>query len=721
GSGVDDSTVTAASFTLTRDGTLLVLDTDYTFGYDATNKVAQFTPLVGIWQAGAVYVITVDNSAATGIKDLAGNSLLPTDLTGVTKFTISLELVDYGDAPTPYPTLLANNGARHILSDGLFLGATVTSEPNGQPSADANADSGDDGVVFNSVIMPGTTATITVTASQAGKLDAWIDWGGDDSWSDVGDQIFTSQSLVAGANVLHFTVPSTVTTTTYARFRVSSAGGLAPTGLAQDGEVEDYKVSVTPPVAYTTKLYNAATGVELLKDSTGEYVALAGTTIQARVFANDLRSVGAAGGVFSAFADLTRDNAGITWSSLIVNSAIFPNAQSGAIDGVNQIVDEAGGLAGLTPTGAGTPELLFSVNGAIAQSLTPGTVVNVTPDAADNMVSHPTTIYGSPSAVSASYTGAKFIIPLDPWQNPSNPLDVDASGAVVPLDALLIINELNLGLGGTLPQSPVPPNIPPPYFDVNGDGSLTPLDALLVISFLNGQTPLMAGGAPPTTPIADTAGGAAPAALLSATAGGAPPTQQVSILADSAPQGAPLVAAGAMLSAAPSESSVIPAAVAADAPFSAAPIVSPNATALFVNAVTTSDVTSTTFAATGIANQVSTASASSVAPSGSASFTSDAGIAADVTGATPQQPETTGTVLSVAQAAVSRVDTSRVGRSQGASGSNGAAAADFATLRERALAQLFGNGDDSDALELADVGPRLENAWNRAKDKWNHG
>lgn len=40
-------------------------------------------------------------------------------------------------------------------------------------------------------------------------------------------------------------VPSSATVdATYSRFRFSSAGGLSVTGLADDGEVEDYQVSI---------------------------------------------------------------------------------------------------------------------------------------------------------------------------------------------------------------------------------------------------------------------------------------------------------------------------------------------------------------------------------------------------------------------------------------------------------------------------------------------
>jgi hypothetical protein len=52
------------------------------------------------------------------------------------------------------------------------------------------------------------------------------------------------------------------------------------------------------------------------------------------------------------------------------------------------------------------------------------------------------------------------------------------------LDALLIINELN-ALGPRLFDQATPGTRPGPFLDVSGDGQLTPLDALLVINQLN--------------------------------------------------------------------------------------------------------------------------------------------------------------------------------------------------------------------------------------------
>ena len=71
---------------------------------------------------------------------------------------ISGELAfDFGDAPDPtYPTLSASDGAGHVFGAGVYLGAAVDADADGQPTAGATGDdtdtSGDDedGVTFTS-------------------------------------------------------------------------------------------------------------------------------------------------------------------------------------------------------------------------------------------------------------------------------------------------------------------------------------------------------------------------------------------------------------------------------------------------------------------------------------------------------------------------------------------------------------------------------------------
>ena len=182
-------------------------------------------------------------------------------------------VLDFGDAPEPnYPTTSGSNGASHVLGTSVYLGSCVDSESDGQPSAAADGDDtsaggmtigvcatpGDDedGVNLPSALVTGETALIDVTANAACLLNAWIDWNGDGDWNDAGEQIFTNQLVAAGLNNLMVSVPSGATAgTTFARFRCSTQPGLAPTGLASDGEVEDYRINIespTPTPTYTS-------------------------------------------------------------------------------------------------------------------------------------------------------------------------------------------------------------------------------------------------------------------------------------------------------------------------------------------------------------------------------------------------------------------------------------------------------------------------------------
>ncbi len=169
--------------------------------------------------------------------------------------TIEEEL-DFGDAPDSavalgYPTWLASNGARHVIA-GPWLGDATDvpdSEPDGQsdPNAlgDDNNDGNDDedGVVIPPLVV-GVAANIAVQVGGAGGfVDAWIDWNGDQVWQ-AGEQI-SNAPMAAGPNVITVTPPaSSVVGQTFARFRISSAGGLTPVGQANDGEVEDYELYI---------------------------------------------------------------------------------------------------------------------------------------------------------------------------------------------------------------------------------------------------------------------------------------------------------------------------------------------------------------------------------------------------------------------------------------------------------------------------------------------
>ncbi|MEM6646846.1 MAG: GEVED domain-containing protein, partial [Bacteroidota bacterium] len=188
---------------------------------------------------------------------------------------------DWGDLPdprfTPTPVAclvpfanlcyatLGPGGPHHLYVAGdpnpLRLGTLIDNETNGQPTADAYGDDNVPPTAVNGVddedgittltFQNGTTATqgsfeITVSGppGRTARLDAWIDFD-DDGFLANFEQIFNSFAIPipGGGSVtqtLSFSVPAGFNGGTFARFRLSYVGGLAPYGPVVDGEVEDY-------------------------------------------------------------------------------------------------------------------------------------------------------------------------------------------------------------------------------------------------------------------------------------------------------------------------------------------------------------------------------------------------------------------------------------------------------------------------------------------------
>ena len=159
--------------------------------------------------------------------------------------------LDFGDAPADYPTLLADDGARHNLQGGLTLGAAIDLELDALTSVDASGDGADDdGIVFlsNGISRSDAFSSIEVEVSGDGFLQGWIDFNRDGAW-DASEQIITDALLTAGTHTIQFAVPQGVDAfvvgETFARFRFSTQAGLDVTGSAPDGEVEDYRIDLT--------------------------------------------------------------------------------------------------------------------------------------------------------------------------------------------------------------------------------------------------------------------------------------------------------------------------------------------------------------------------------------------------------------------------------------------------------------------------------------------
>lgn len=271
GVGVDDLTVKSANFTVTSTNlvgvtTTLVDGTDYTFVYNSTSDEVTLLPSSGIWPLNFTYSITVNNTPPgavdgtgnplpSGVLDLAGNPVAANRNDGRTLFTIFTGILrDYGDAPDPnYPTLQVHNGASHEVIPGFRLGAVETEESDGLQSANADGDTGDDGVSFPLPPSPVVQNTVIVNAAipagMTGVLDAWFDLNRDGDWDDTGEKVISGAPLVNGNNSILYTFggPGTPKGTTFARFRLTTGGINSPVGVAANGEVEDYKITITGP------------------------------------------------------------------------------------------------------------------------------------------------------------------------------------------------------------------------------------------------------------------------------------------------------------------------------------------------------------------------------------------------------------------------------------------------------------------------------------------
>jgi len=159
---------------------------------------------------------------------------------------------DYGDAPDPtYPTLFQRGGAAHLVTSGLSLGAEIDAEANGQPGPGADGDGADDdGVVFTSSLVRGQTASAIVNVTGAGILNVWLDLGRDGFFVPGTDHVVVDLPVAGDDNPVAFLVPMDAGFgESYARFRLSTSGGIGPGGDAPDGEVEDYLVTIEPEEA----------------------------------------------------------------------------------------------------------------------------------------------------------------------------------------------------------------------------------------------------------------------------------------------------------------------------------------------------------------------------------------------------------------------------------------------------------------------------------------
>lgn len=172
-------------------------------------------------------------------------------------------LTDYGDLPAPYPTLRADDAARHsIVSGGSYLGMNAPdAEPDGQPHPTALGDdlagiNDEDGVrIMTPEWVAGETATFEVTIGREGYVSTFIDFNGDGTLTQanavsisgpasvstglLGDTLFS----VPGVYAVEIDLPANTGDVLATRWRITNQagqGGNSVIGRADTGEVEDH-------------------------------------------------------------------------------------------------------------------------------------------------------------------------------------------------------------------------------------------------------------------------------------------------------------------------------------------------------------------------------------------------------------------------------------------------------------------------------------------------
>lgn len=448
-----------------------------------------------------------------GANQQLSATFTPTDATNFNIVTKSVTInvmsanLDFGDAPAAYPVTLTQDGARHSVGS-LRLGSAIDIDADGEPTADATGDGTDDDGVFVAGSMVATSAaatksSFTIVSSGTGKLDAWIDFNQDGDWNDAGEQIFTSLDVVAGANVLSFNIPTGATPdTTAARFRLSSAGGLTPTGAAADGEVEDYIVTIADGDAAggaAVEINATAPGtLDVLADG-NDVVVRSGTIELFRAPGDKLKRLDIRGtngddtlnlaNLDAIFAGLVAGDAGSGHDTLRLTG-------SGQSLDLTQLADsDLQGLETIDITGDGNNSLTLDVNAVLNLSSITDTL-RVLHDSGDVVNYKAGWSVDIPQIIANQFVhilkqaGATIeVVNATPFQNPFRALDTNRDGNISPLDALVMINRLNTAGPGPLATPTSAAGLGEFYYiDTNGDRSISPIDVLQVVNFLNGPT-----------------------------------------------------------------------------------------------------------------------------------------------------------------------------------------------------------------------------------------
>ena len=431
---------------------------------------------------------------------------------------------DYGDAPDSYGTTMVDDGAAHLEST-LRLGDQIDFETDAP--AGTTGDAFDDGVEFLTSIFSGTrtgTAAIRVTANAAARLDAWIDF--DESGTfDAAESLFDgSVDLAAGSTILTFDVPAGLSTgNTFGRFRLSTAGNLSPTGTADDGEVEDYRITVQSEGSPQINVPGNRLSLDVQTVGGGEdYVVRRGSVEVFRMSTDSAAQAlfvnsDAAATTFELDTTLSTrsdvptvayvggdsiDTVRFVGDGDTLRLAFDSNVQLFSIDAIDL---SAAAATELQIESVSLADMDTSGNGVVLDSSDGDSITVIDPEE---------WIMGDPIAFGDEELNTLETVGLflrttigSGWHNLVRPFDVDNDEFLRLNDPLVIINALRRGAffdAATRELDPVTSIDPFPgdFYDVDNNGRIEPLDVLFVINEIRrrggvGEGELIAGSATP--------------------------------------------------------------------------------------------------------------------------------------------------------------------------------------------------------------------------------
>ncbi|QEG00152.1 FG-GAP repeat protein [Stieleria maiorica] len=407
---------------------------------------------------------------------------------------------DFGNAGSPYPTLLADDGPRHVPI-GPRLGQRRDDEVDAIQAFGQDNDGVTVPVSLLTFEMEDSGSSLLVDSSEPGFVDAWIDFDGDGRFSAESEKIARRFPVSAGKNVVGISIPSGLPSgDATLRIRISSDGDLGPNGVAADGEVEDHAIRISdlPNLAVRS---NA--GLE------SPDLHFEGNSLVVRL--DDAVLFRGPSGSLASFAIEPFDPNFQLGIDLPTFSEVV-----GLLDRIGQhplrSIQLTGGSGSIALNEMLKSEILqpakldlgefnaisLHIQGSDFDASSGETVIEVSGESDDSLV------FGDPSnwqfeaelqngvlSRNVRMANGNGVIVLQQdwkaWQNPLRSSDVTDDGEISPLDALLIINTIarsayvNTGTNQLVSPTTLV-DWPGIYVDQNGDGLISPLDALRVIN-----------------------------------------------------------------------------------------------------------------------------------------------------------------------------------------------------------------------------------------------